>query len=71
MTDQESMQALISEENVEYDGIIYRRVEEVVHKRRSGKITTSVGLLDKNGNSIIYASAEKVHKIREEIERTA
>lgn len=71
MTDHEAMQALLSEESVEYDGTVYRSVDEVIHKRRGGKLITSVALMDKNCHCIVYALAEKVHKIRGETERTA
>lgn len=66
MSNTELKDALLSACPVEYGGIEYLRVEEIVYRCRNGKIVVSAGLLDKNGKCLVYALAQKVNIIKEE-----
>lgn len=60
MTNAELKQALLSARPVQHNGIQYKCICEIVYKCVSGKIVVSAGLLDYNGNAILYALPEKV-----------
>lgn len=60
MTNAELKQALLSACPVQHNGIQYKCVCEIVYKCVDGKIVVSAGLLDCNGNAIVYARGEKV-----------
>lgn len=60
MTGAELKAALISGCPVQHNGVQYKCVCEIVYKCVSGKIVVSAGLLDYNGNAILYALQEKV-----------
>ena len=66
MTNAELKQALFSACPVEYNGIRYQRVAEIVYRRPENKVIVSAGLLDKNGTCLVFAPAEKVNIIQEE-----
>ena len=46
-----------------YNGIEYQRVCEIVYRRPHNEVIVSAGLLDKNGDCIVYARPEKVAKV--------
>ena len=60
MTSSELKAALISGCPVQHNGIQYKCICEIVYKCVDGKIVVSAGLLDCNGNAIVYARPEKV-----------
>ena len=60
MTNDELKKALFSGCPVKYGGIEYQRVYEIVYRRPANEVIVSAGLLDKNGNCIVYARPEKV-----------
>lgn len=60
MTGADLKAALLSGYPVQYNGIQYKCICEIVYKCVSGKIVVSAGLLDYNGNAIMYALPEKV-----------
>ena len=60
MTNAELKQALLSKSLVLYNGILYKRVYEVVYRENNGAIRVLAGLLDFNENCIVYANPEKV-----------
>ena len=64
MTNSEIKQALLSAAPVRYNGIRYT-VAEIVYRSQKGQIIISVGLLDKNGNCLVYARPEKVSVVNE------
>lgn len=66
MTNAELKQALLNKTPVTYNGIRYRRVYEICYRAPDGKIIILAGLLDKNGNCIVYAKPEKVEPVQEE-----
>lgn len=60
MTGAELKAALLSACPVQHNGIQYKCICEIVYKCVDGKIVVSAGLLDCNGNAIVYARGEKV-----------
>ena len=66
MTNAELKQALISKAPVRHNGIKYLRVCEIVYRCPANQILVSAGLMDKNGNSIVYAPVEKVEAIADD-----
>lgn len=60
MTNAELKQALFSAVPVRYNGIEYQRVCEIIYRRPANEVIVSAGLLDFNGNCIVYARPEKV-----------
>ena len=65
MTNAELKQALFSAAPVVCNGIEYQRVCEIVYRRPQNEVIISAGLLDKNGNCIVYARPEKVTLLEE------
>ena len=63
MTNAELKQALFSAAPVRYNGIEYQRVCEIVYRRPANAVIVSAGLMDKNGNCIVYAPVEKVEVV--------
>ena len=59
MNASEMKQALLSAAPVMYDGVRYT-VKEIVYRAPRGQIIVSLGLLDGNGNSMVYARPDKV-----------
>lgn len=59
MTNAELKQALLSAAPVMYNGVKYT-VAEIVYRAPQGQIIVSAGLLDGNGNCMVYAKPEKV-----------
>ena len=60
MTNAELKEALTSKFPVMFDGIQYQRVCEIVYRMPEDKLVIHAGLLDKNGNCIVYARPAKV-----------
>lgn len=65
MTNAELKDALLSGCPVECNGIRYQRVCEIVYRCPAGQLIVSAGMLDPNGNCIVYALADKISKIEE------
>lgn len=66
MTNDEIKKALFSAAPVRFKGIEYQRVYEIVYRRPANQVIVSAGLMDKNGNSIVYAPVEKVEAIADD-----
>ena len=64
MTNAELKQALFNKTPVMYNGILYQRVYEICYRVPEDKLIVSAGLLDMNGKSITYATADKVTQIQ-------
>ena len=60
MTNAELKTALLSKCPVEYGGVRYLRVAEIVYRMPGKELIISAGLLDKNENCLVYAPPEKV-----------
>lgn len=60
MNNAELKASLLSKCLVLYNGIVYKCVHEIVYRENGGAIQVSVGLLDFNGNCIVYADPKKV-----------
>ena len=65
MNNAELKQAFLSACPVEYNGIRYLRVAQIVYSRPENKVIVSAGLLDKNGTCLVFAPAKKVNRIEE------
>mgnify|MGYP007069917844 CR=1 FL=1 len=63
MTGAELKQALFNKTPVMHNGIRYQRVCEIVYRVPEDKLIVSAGLLDANGNCIVYAQPDKVSPI--------
>lgn len=61
MTSNEIKEAMMSEAAVVCNGIEYKRIVEYVLRYTNGTFVKSCGLLDKNGKSICYVTADSVH----------
>ena len=60
MTNTELKDALLAKRLVLYNGILYKCVHEIVYRANNGAIQVTAGLLDFNGNCIVYADPRKV-----------
>ena len=63
MSNDELKKALFSAAPVRYNGIEYQRVCEIVYRRPENEVIVSAGLMDKNGQCIVYARPEKVEAV--------
>lgn len=63
MTNAELKQALFNKTPVMHNGIRYKRVYEICYRVPKDKLIVSVGLMDANDNSIVYALSDKVSLI--------
>lgn len=63
MTNDELKKALFRAAPVRYNGIEYQCVCEIVYRRPANEVIVSAGLMDRNGNCIVYAPVEKVEAI--------
>ena len=66
MTNAELKQALFNKTPVVHNGIRYQRMYEIVYRVPKDKLIVSVGLLDVNDNSIVYAMPDKVSLVDQE-----
>lgn len=66
MTNAELKQALFNKTPVMHNGIRYKRIYEIVYRVPKDKLIVSVGLLDVNDNSIVYAMPDKVSLVDQE-----
>ena len=66
MTNTELKQALFNKTPVMHNGIRYQRMYEIVYRVPKDKLIVSVGLLDVNDNSIVYAMPDKVSLVDQE-----
>ena len=58
-------QALFDGVPVQYNGIKYQKVNGILYRIVSGKLSISDELLDYNGNCLVYAPVAKVELIKE------
>ncbi len=66
MTDEELKTAFVHMCEVENDGIIYKRIDEIIYSRtEAGKIILSGNMLDRNRHSVTRARAEKINFVGE------
>lgn len=62
MTAEEIKDALLKKYPVCADGIEYSCVSAVIYREKSGRITVSGELLDKNQNSVTIVPLDKIEK---------
>ena len=62
MTSEEIKDALLKKYPVRADGIEYKCVNAVIYREKSGRITVSGELLDKNKNSVTIVSLDKIER---------
>lgn len=55
MSNEELKQALMNEREVIYKGIVYKCVNGIIYRKKSGKIDISAELMDKGNNSVSIA----------------
>ncbi len=65
MTNEELKNALMKGVEVEYEGIIYKRVSAIIYRMVEGKIVVLAEIEDKNAkSSLIVASATKLKGVK-------
>jgi len=67
VTNAELKQAFLSDVPVRHNGIEYPCIYEINYRKKGGHVNVTAGLLDRNGNCIVYAPVEKVEVVTDGI----
>lgn len=65
MTGADAKNALVSGEPVEYDGIIYERIQQIIYNRCRDGISVSAVMVDRTGRSTSTALVRRINRIGE------